>query len=161
MMSQEPHSSPSHLSDDVLAKMVSDARTTISKIPESGADVANRLSRFNELYEALPTKPDTAALIYRNPVTGLPSWNAIGNRLLVGRAPKAARSGSSSLLQIRDDEMSRQHFEIVLTSDGLYLLNDLNSLNGTQVDGQKQETAILIGGSAIQAGKTRFIFTGV
>ena len=160
MMSQEPNSSSSHLSDDVLAKMVSDARTTISKIPESRAEVTDRVSRFNELYEALPTKPDTAALMYRDPVTGSPRWTAIGKNLLIGRASKAALSGSSSLLQIHDDEMSRQHFEIVLTNDGLYLLNDLNSLNGTFLDRVRQSTAVLIGGSEIRAGKTRFIFTG-
>ena len=131
MMPQEPHSSPSGLSDDALAKMVSDARTTISKIPESGADVVGRLSRFNELYEALPAKPDGPSLMYKDSVTGSPTWIAIGKKLLIGRAPKAAVSGSSSLLQIHDDEMSRQHFEIVLTNDGLYLLNDLKSLNGT------------------------------
>jgi pSer/pThr/pTyr-binding forkhead associated (FHA) protein len=56
--------------------------------------------------------------------------------------------------------MSRQHFEIVLTSDGLYSLNDLNSLNGTYVDGIKQEAVVLIGGSEIRAGKTSFLFTG-
>jgi pSer/pThr/pTyr-binding forkhead associated (FHA) protein len=56
--------------------------------------------------------------------------------------------------------MSRQHFEIVLTDDGLYLLNDLNSLNGTYVDGVRQEKAVLIGGSEIKAGKTSFVFTG-
>ena len=114
-MSQEPNSSPSRLSDDVLAKMVSDARTTISKIPESRAEVTDRVSRFNELYEALPTKPDTAALMYRDPVTGSPNWIAIGKNLLIGRASKTALSSFSSLLQIHDDEMSRQHFEIVLT----------------------------------------------
>jgi pSer/pThr/pTyr-binding forkhead associated (FHA) protein len=56
--------------------------------------------------------------------------------------------------------MSRQHFEIVLTDDRLYLLTELKSLNGTYVDGVRQETAVLIGGSEIRAGKTRFIFTG-
>jgi pSer/pThr/pTyr-binding forkhead associated (FHA) protein len=54
----------------------------------------------------------------------------------------------------------RQHLEIFLTDDRLYLLNELKSLNGTYVDGVRQETAVLIGGSEIRAGKTRFIFTG-
>ena len=160
MMSQEPHSSPSGLSDDALAKIISEARTTISKIPESAAEVIDRVSRFNELYEALPTKPATAALMYRDPVTDSPNWIAIGKKLLIGRASKAALSGFSSLFQIHDDEMSRQHFEIVLTNDGLYLLSDLNSLNGTYLDRVRQSTAVLIGGSEIRAGKTSFIFTG-
>jgi FHA domain len=160
MMSQEANSSPSHLSDDALAKMVSEGRTRISRIPESRAEVTDRISRFNELYEALPIKPDTAALIYRSLVTESPTWTAIGNRLLVGRLTKAAANRSSSVLRIHDDEMSRQHFEIVLTEHGLYLLNDLKSLNGTYVDGLRKETAVLIGGAEIRAGKTSFIFTG-
>jgi FHA domain len=161
MIAQEPNSSPSRVSDDALAKMISEGRTTISRIPESRAEVTNRLSRFNELYEALPTKPDCPSLMYKDPVTGSPTWTAIGRRLLVGRLPKAAANRSSSALRIHDDEMSRQHFEVVLTNDRLYVLNDLESLNGTYVDGVKQKTVVLIGGSEIKAGKTIFIFTGV
>ncbi len=160
-MSQELNSLPTRLSDDGLAKIIFEARTTIRKIPTSSAEVADRLSRFNELYKALPTKPDTAALIYRDPVTGSPSWSAIGERLLVGRSPKRLANGLGSVLPIQDQEMSRQHFEIVLANDGIYLLNDLKSLNGTYVDGVRQETAVLIGGSEIRAGRTRFFFTGV
>ncbi len=161
MMSQEPNSSPSRLSDDALAKMISEARTTVRKIPTSSAEVADRLSRFNALYEALPTKPDTVALIYRDPITGSPTWSAIGKRLLVGRSPKAVSNASSSVLQIRDDQMSRQHFEVVLTNDGLFVLNDLKSLNGTFVNGVRQTAAVLIGGSEIRAGNTILLFTGV
>jgi FHA domain len=160
MMSQNADSSPSLLSDDALAKMISETRTTVRNIPPSSAAVADRLSRFNELYEALPTKPDAATLIYKDPVTGSPAWSAIGNRLLVGRSPKRAANAHDFVLRIQDGEMSRQHFEIVRTNDGLYLLNDLQSLNGTYVDGVKEETRVLIGGSEIMAGNTHFTFTG-
>jgi len=161
MMSQEANNSPSRLPDDALAKIISEARTTIHNIPRSSAEITDRLSRFNELYEALPTKPDTAALIYRDLVTGSPTWSPIGNRLLIGRSPKPLASVLGSVLSIKDQEMSRQHFEIVLTNDRLYFLKNLNSLNGTYVDGVRQETAVLIGGSEIRAGKTSFLFTGV
>jgi FHA domain len=160
-MPQGLNSPPSRLSDAALAKMICDARTTASNVPESSADIADRVSRFNELYETLPRKPDTPALIFNDPTTWAPTWSAIGKKLLVGRSPRPVSNASSSVLQIRDDQMSRQHFEIVLTKDGLYLLNDLQSLNGIHVDGQKQTTAILIGASEIRAGKTSFIFTGV
>jgi hypothetical protein len=160
MMSQEANSSPSRLSDDALAKIISESRTTVRDVPRSSAEVANRLSRFNELYEALATKPDTAALIYRDPVTGSAAWSAVGKRLLVGRSPKRSANMLGAALAIHDPEMSRQHFEIVLTNDGLYLLSDLDSLNETHVDGVKQETVVLIGGSEIRAGKTIFIFSG-
>jgi hypothetical protein len=160
-MTQDPNSSPSRLSEDVLAKIISEARTTIRDVPRSSTEVADRLSRFNELYEALPTKPETAALIYRDAVTGSAIWSAIGKRLLVGRSLKRSAKVPGPILSIQDQEMSRQHFEIVLTNDGLCLLNDLNSLNGTYVDGVRQETAVLIGGSEIRAGNTHFSFTGV
>ncbi len=160
MMSQEPHSSPSRLPDDALEKIISEARTTIRNIPRSSAEIADRLSRFNTLYEALPTKPDSAALLYRDPLTRITAWSPIGKRLLVGRSPKRLANALRSVLRIQDQEMSREHFEIVLTNDRLYLLNDLNSLNGTYVDGVRKKTAVLIGGSEIRAGNRIFIFTG-
>jgi hypothetical protein len=141
--------------------MIFEARTTVHNVSTSTAQVANRLSRFNELYEALAMKPDTAALLYRDAVTQSPTWSAIGNRFLVGRSPDPIASATGSVLAIQDQEMSRQHFEIVFTNDGLYLLNDLKSLNGTCVDGIRQATAVLIGGSEIRAGKTSFLFTGI
>ena len=101
------------------------------------------------------------ALIYRDPVTRSPTWSPIGKRLLVGRSPKQLADALASVLPVQDQEMSREHFEIVLTNDGLYLLSDLNSLNGTYVDRLRQETAVLIGGSEIMAGNTSFVFTGV
>ena len=159
-MRQDPNSSPSRLSDDALAKIISEARTTIRNIPRSSAEVADRLSRFNELYEALPTKPDAAALIYKDPLTGSATWSAIGDRLLVGRSPKRLANTVGSVLPIHDQEMSRQHLEILLTNDGLYLLKDLNSLNGIYVDRVRRETAVLIAGSEIRAGNTIFLFTG-
>lgn len=161
IMSKDFNSSASRLTDDTLAKMIFEARTTVRNIPRSSTEVADRLSRFNELYDALPTKPDSAALIYRDPATGTPAWSAIGDRLLVGRSPKCLANALGSVLPIQDQEMSRQHFEIVRANDGLYLLNDLNSLNGTYVDGVRQETTVLIGGSEIRAGKTSFVFTGL
>jgi hypothetical protein len=160
-MSPEPNGSPSRLSEDALAKIVFEAHTTLRDAPRSSAEVANRLSRFNELYDALPTKPETAALIFKDPVTGLPTCSPIGKRLLVGRSPKPLANTVGSVLPMQDQEMSRQHFEIVVTNDRLYSLKNLNSLNGTYVDGVRQETAVLIAGSEIRAGKTHFIFTGV
>src|SRR6266571_5360456 len=102
----------SELPKTALSKIISESRTTVREIPRSSAEVVGRLSRFNELYEALPTKPDTAALLYRDPLTGSPTWSAIGNRLLVGRSPKRGADALGSVLPTEDQEMSRQHFEI-------------------------------------------------
>src|SRR5215216_6888328 len=146
-MSRDLNNSPSQLSDDALAKIIFEAKTTIRDIPRSNAEIADRLSRFNELYDALPTKPDTVALIYRDPVTQSPAWNPIGNKLLIGRSPKRLANFFGSVLSIQDQEMSRRHFEIVLTEDRVYFLKNLNSLNGTYVNGVRQETAVLIAGS--------------
>lgn len=161
MTSQNPNTSPSRLSDEALARMIFESRTTVRHIPSSSAEIASRISRFNELYKALPAKPDGPALIYRDAGTGSAAWAAIGKRLVVGRSPARSTPIISDLLSIHDQEMSRQHFEIVPTNDGLYLFNDLKSLNGTYVDGVRQETLVLIGGSEIRAGKTVFLFTGV
>jgi hypothetical protein len=154
------NNSPSRLSDDALAKMIVEARTTIRITARSTADVAERLSNFNRLYKALPTKPDTAALIYKERADSSLIWHPIGQRIVVGRSPKRSDDTSRLKLAIADPEMSREHFEIVLTNDGLYVLNDLNSLNGTYVDGVAQESGVLIAGSEVVAGKTTFVFTG-
>jgi hypothetical protein len=155
------NTSPHDLSDDSLVKMIYESQATIETTKISTADVFNRLAKFNDLFSGLAAKPDTAALIYREPITSAITWKPIGDRLVVGRAPKLAPHTEGTLLPIDDQEMSRQHFEIVYGSDGLYTICDRNSTNGLFIDGSKANTALLIGGTEIRAGRTTFFFTGV
>jgi len=74
----------------------------------------------------------------------------VGSSLTVGRAGHCA-------LVIRDSAASRQHLEI-RTSDGDYVCRDLNSRNGTVVNGVRTRSCKLHHGDRIEIGETTFRF---
>jgi pSer/pThr/pTyr-binding forkhead associated (FHA) protein len=61
-------------------------------------------------------------------------------------------------VNIHDDEnVSRKHAELV-QKDGLWLVEDQGSLNGTIVNRKRVETAELDDGDELQIGKYRMTF---
>lgn len=58
---------------------------------------------------------------------------------------------------LKDETMSREHFEIHQAKDG-YVLKDMQSLNGTFINGIRVREAFLQSGSIIRAGKTEMKF---
>jgi transcriptional regulator with PAS, ATPase and Fis domain len=58
---------------------------------------------------------------------------------------------------LKDETMSRIHFEILQTKEG-YLLRDAESLNGTFINGVRVKEAFLSSGTMIRAGKTEMKF---
>jgi transcriptional regulator of acetoin/glycerol metabolism len=64
---------------------------------------------------------------------------------------------SNDLVLSEDRTASRHHFEIQYTERG-YLLVDLNSTNGTFLDGRRVERAYLTSGSQIRAGSSTLTF---
>jgi Zn-dependent protease with chaperone function len=75
----------------------------------------------------------------------------IDRPLVAGRSPSAD-------LQLRDRAVSRRHFQIAYQDDG-YVLQDLDSNNGTFVNGQRVRTARLHDGDLIRVGMTELEFT--
>jgi DNA-binding NtrC family response regulator len=73
-----------------------------------------------------------------------------GERLVVGKSPDCD-------LCIPDATVSRQHFE-VRNEAGAYLIKDLDSTNGTELDGARVREAYLRPGSLIKAGEVVFRF---
>ncbi len=73
-----------------------------------------------------------------------------GNRVSIGRAP-----GNAVVLD--DREVSKYHAEIVQDADG-YLLCDLNSSNGTFVNGSQIKRHRLENGDLVELGASRFHF---
>ncbi len=72
------------------------------------------------------------------------SWAIEGHRFLIGR-------DSECQLILPERQVSRHHAEIVYTTNGRYRLYDLDSKNGTYVNGQKVTAPIdLKDGDAIQ-----------
>jgi DNA-binding NtrC family response regulator len=65
---------------------------------------------------------------------------------------------SNDLVLARDRAASRHHFEVYHTERG-YLLVDLNSTNGTYLDGRRAERVYLTQGSKVRAGLSTLSFT--
>lgn len=71
----------------------------------------------------------------------------------IGRDPKAG-------IQLLDSEVSREH-AVISSEDGLqYQIRDLDSSNGTEVNGAEVAEQVLRSGDRIQIGQTLMIFTG-
>jgi nitrogen-specific signal transduction histidine kinase len=66
---------------------------------------------------------------------------------------------SANVVQIHDTEVSRQHAELRRT-DTTYLLVDLNSSNGTFVNGRRVQQHRLSTGDQVQMGSTLMLYTG-
>jgi pSer/pThr/pTyr-binding forkhead associated (FHA) protein len=82
---------------------------------------------------------------------GVKEFTLGANPITVGRLP------ANTLAFKSDERMSRQHFIIKSTPDG-YILMDLNSVNGTFVNGERVTEHRLKDGDKIQAGHTIFVF---
>ncbi len=67
---------------------------------------------------------------------------------------------SNDLVLVEDRTASRHHFEIQYTERG-YLVIDLNSTNGTWLDGRRIERAYLSQGSQVRAGQTTLSFAPI
>lgn len=80
----------------------------------------------------------------------LKSWEVRDVSSVFGR-------GDDTTLTIDDPEMSRRHFEIKLIGTS-HVLTDLNSSNGTWVNGRKVTHSYLKSGDRIHAGKSIFQF---
>jgi signal transduction histidine kinase len=61
-------------------------------------------------------------------------------------------------IQVHDTEVSRRHAELRRSGD-TYLLADLDSSNGTFVNGQRVKTHALVSGDQMQVGGTQLLFT--
>ena len=72
------------------------------------------------------------------------------SRITLGSAP-------DNDLCLRDQSVSRHHFTVD-ASEGLYLLRDNGSLNGTFVDGVRIVEATVTPGTEIRVGRTRLLF---
>ena len=77
-------------------------------------------------------------------------WELGTTPLVVGRSGQAQ-------VNIKDDGLSRQHFVIVRDGED-YLIKDLNSRNGTWVDGNRVFAEKLHHNDHILAGRTEFVF---
>ncbi len=75
----------------------------------------------------------------------------------LGRKPLKVGRGASADVVLDDPALSREHFSIECKGQE-YLLKDLNSQNGTWVDGCRADTTKLHHHDCILAGRSLFLF---
>jgi putative serine protease PepD len=71
---------------------------------------------------------------------------------LAGEGPFVLGRQRGSDLVVRDTRASRRHAELTPVGEGRWRLRDLNSANGTYVDGTRTQEALLEGGEDIRIG---------
>lgn len=78
-------------------------------------------------------------------------WALRDRPLVVGR-------GAAANVRVTDDALSRSHF-MVAEQGGRVVLIDLQSRNGTWINGDRVSGRKLLSGELIRAGKTLFYFS--
>jgi pSer/pThr/pTyr-binding forkhead associated (FHA) protein/enamine deaminase RidA (YjgF/YER057c/UK114 family) len=134
------------------------SRAGDSRSEREAAEQAARLRRQQLsktiLIEPFCEAPDEAGerddrlLVLNGPLQGR-EFVVVGKRCLVG-------SGAGNDIIIDDPTISRQHCEICLTPGG-HVLRDMDSTNGTIVEGVRIAEAYIDYGTEFRLGKTRFV----
>ena len=83
---------------------------------------------------------------------------AIAQRWALGEQPVAVGRAKTADVTISDDTLSRRHF-LIWQEEGGFLIKDLNSQNGTWVDGQRTQMTKLQHDVCIVAGRSVFMFS--
>ncbi len=81
----------------------------------------------------------------------------VGSRIPLGNRRITAGRHPESDLFLDDVTVSRRHAEILYTEDG-YEVSDVGSLNGTYVNRQRIDRAMLAHGDELQIGKFKLAF---
>ena len=71
---------------------------------------------------------------------------------------RIGKKTDNDIVIVSDRTVSRQHTEIECTLDNQYLIRDLNSTNGTSINGMKVKEAFLSQGDLITVGETQIEF---
>src|SRR5436190_15593934 len=82
-----------------------------------------------------------------------------GRRFDLPATPLTIGRDVANQIQLRDQEASRRHAEFH-GEDGQYEVVDLQSSNGTWINGKKVDRATLKTGDRLQIGRTLLLFTG-
>ncbi len=84
--------------------------------------------------------------------------NDQGSRFECGEGTTSLGRDASNDIQLHDTEVSRRHAQIYAAGD-VYTVSDLNSSNGTFVNGRPIEAHRLESGDHLQIGRTLMLFT--
>lgn len=100
----------------------------------------------------MPVLRNQARLIIKNGGFEGMTFELSAAETLIGRNP-------TTDITLLDEGISREHAIILYDAeDDSYGLEDLQSTNGTQVNGKRVRSATLVSGDAVQVGRTVFEF---
>jgi signal transduction histidine kinase len=83
-----------------------------------------------------------------------------GTRFPLDESPVTIGRGTTNSIQLHDTEVSREHAELHRQGD-IFLLRDLNSSNGTYVNGKRVDEYELASGDQVQLGRSLLLYTGI
>ncbi|HUR73880.1 MAG TPA: FHA domain-containing protein [Sporichthya sp.] len=136
-----------------LATAGADGSENTSSISIAGLEVeaeAGLLSPGDQAaVDALPTG-SALLIVQRGPQSG-------SRFLLDADATRAGRHPDSDIF-LDDVTVSRRHADFHRIADGSFRVQDAGSLNGTYVNRERIEEAVLSGGDEVQIGKYRLVF---
>ena len=81
-------------------------------------------------------------------------FRIVRGSVTIGRSPRA----QNDVVLENDGMVSRRHARVELDADGQFTLYDLDTTNGTRVNGRKVDNQTLKSGDEIKIGETRIIF---
>lgn len=153
-MSEEPEEEPAGEPPFSPAELSSASVTARLPAPPMHAldALKARLARASELFAAVPSRAACPALLFRSG-DGTVECCPIDEETVVGRGADCAIRFEGR------QEISRRHFA-VREEEGLFILEDLGSSNGTRVEGNDEPVARreLRDGDLIHAGGVVFLF---
>jgi|SRR5690625_4422023 len=117
-------------------------------IPDSERIVTPVRAEDRDAIEALP--PSSALLIVQHGPTAGARFLLDAKRTTVGRHPSAD-------IFLDDVTVSRKHAEFLASPQG-FLVRDVGSLNGTYVNRERIDEALLVAGDEVQIGKFRLTY---
>jgi len=126
-------------------------RSTDFSTDDDGATVANVYGS-----DEMGTVPSVALAQLKVTTPGRPTYDFSLSQaaITLGRSPNA---GNEIVLE-EDVRVSRRHARIELDVDGQFTVYDLDSTNGTRVNGKKIDNCALKSGDEIRLGETRIVF---
>jgi pSer/pThr/pTyr-binding forkhead associated (FHA) protein len=100
----------------------------------------------------MPELRNPARLVIKNGALEGMAFELAAAETLIGRKP-------TTDITLLDDGISREHAIILYDADSdSYSLEDLQSTNGTQVNGKRVRSVTLQNGDEVQVGRTLFQF---
>lgn len=140
---------PEGVAANDLERWLRGSRAVLLAPPVVRPGLLDRLKMVGHLLEQAGAVAATPALIFRSQPGEVRS-QAVGAGLVVGRKPPSG-------LLIADPQISRRHFEIRREAE-CCVLSDLDSRNGTRVNGKRVTRRVLRAGDAIEVGSQLIVF---